>query len=159
MSFTIVAAISENNVIGKNEEIPWHISEDLRRFKKLTLNHSVIMGRKTYESIIRRLNYPLKDRKNIVLTRDTSLNGQGIHIAHSIDEAVELAGSDLTYVIGGESIYRSFSTIANFMEITRVHKTVQGDAYFPNVNWNEWNEMNREIRDGYSFHSYERING
>ena len=151
----IIAAISENNVIGNNNEIPWHIPEDLKRFKQLTMGNSVIMGRKTYESIISRLGHPLKGRKNIVLSRNNDFKDEGIIVARTIDEALDKnKDNEIAYVIGGESIYNDFIPFASLMEITRVHKKVEGDAFFPEINWGEWVETFREDKKGYSFITY-----
>lgn len=157
MELIIITAISENNVIGNNGEIPWKISEDLKRFKQLTLNHDVIMGRKTYQSIINKLGHPLTERKNIVLTRNPDFNEHGIYVAHSIDDVAKLVGSNSGYVIGGESVYREFLPYVNQMEITKVHTNVEGDAYFPIIDLDDdWTEFYNDQRDGFSFHSYFR---
>lgn len=152
----IIAAVSENNVIGNNNDIPWHIPEDLKRFKDLTIGNAVIMGRKTYESIISRLGHPLKGRKNIVLSRNHDFKDMGVVIARTIDEALEKSNdNDIAYVIGGESVYREFITYSSLMNITRVHKKVEGDAFFPEIAWEQWVETSREDRDKYSFLIYE----
>ena len=151
----IIAAISENNVIGSGNEIPWDISEDRKRFKKLTIYHPVIMGRKTLESVLKRLGKPLPDRKNIVLTRQ-NISREGIYIVHSVDEAINLCAGEYSYVMGGGKIYRLFLPLVDRMEITRVHKNVDGDVFFPEVNWTEWEEINREYKGEYSFLTYIR---
>tara|TARA_Y100000310_G_scaffold344356_1_gene456710 strand:+ start:7280 stop:7762 length:483 start_codon:yes stop_codon:yes gene_type:complete len=139
---TLIAAISDNNVIGSNGKIPWYLPEDLRRFKEITLNHPVIMGRKTYESIPKKFR-PLPQRKNIVLSSSLK-NQKGIYIARTIDEALELTEDRDSYIIGGESVYESFLPIAEELEITRVRKNFEGDAFFPKVNWDEWNLSSEE---------------
>ena len=153
MSLTIIAALSENNVIGDSKGVPWHISEDLKRFRQLTLNHPVIMGRKTFESI---LGKPLPKRKNIVLTRQ-DISYEGVTISHSIEEALNACGSQDSYIIGGGQIYRQFFPLVNKMEITRVHRNIEGHVFFPEVNWEEWREIKREDKRGYSFLTYRRI--
>ena len=156
MNLTIIVAISENNVIGKGGEIPWHIPEDLKRFKKLTVNHPVIMGRKTFDSVLKILERPLPERKNIVLTRQ-NLSYKGIYIANSVLEAINLCDKKDSYVMGGREIYDLFLPYVNKMEITRVHKKILGDVFFPIVNWNEWEEINKEHKKEYSFLTYKKI--
>ncbi len=151
----IIAAISKNNIIGRGNEIPWYIPEDLKRFKKLTLHHPVIMGRRTYESVLERLGKPLSERKNIVLTRQ-NISHEGIYITHSIDEVINLCVEEDSYVMGGREIYMQFLPLVNRMEITRVHKKVEGDVFFPEVNWGEWEEVFRDFRGEYSFLTYIR---
>ena len=151
----IIAAISKNNIIGRGDKIPWDIPEDLKRFKTLTLHHPVIMGRRTYESVLERLGKPLSERKNIVLTRQ-NISHEGIYITHSIDEVINLCVEEDSYVMGGREIYMQFLPLVNRMEITRVHKKVEGDVFFPEVNWGEWEEVFRDFRGEYSFLTYIR---
>lgn len=160
MDLILIVAISENNIIGNENKIPWHIPEDLKRFKELTLNHPVIMGRKTYESIPKKFR-PLPKRKNIVLS-NTLDPQKGIYIAKTIEEALELTKNGDSYVIGGEKVYRSFLPTANKLEITKVHRFFKGDTFFPELDWSEWNlfseekgiSQNEEIQ--YSFLTYTR---
>ena len=154
MDLTIIAAISENNVIGNKGKIPWRIEEDMKRFKYLTIGHPVIMGRKTYESIPRKFR-PLPERKNIVLSRDYQ-SDEKIYVARDINEALKLTDRKDSFVIGGEIIYELFLPFANKMELTRVHDNFEGDVFFPEVNWKEWKLMNEEKHLQYSFLSYSR---
>jgi dihydrofolate reductase len=159
MDLTIIAAISENNIIGVNGKLPWRIKEDMKRFKELTTNHSVIMGRKTYLSIPEKFR-PLPDRKNIILS--TTLEPQeGIYIARTIEEAIELAEGVSAFVAGGEKVYESFLPQSTKMELTRVHGIYEGDAHFPNVNWSDWILLSKmdcstENEIPYSFLTYRR---
>ena len=142
MSITLIAAVSDNNVIGFKNRVPWSIPEDIRRFKGLTLNHPVIMGRRTYESLPEKFR-PLPDRKNIVLS--SSLNPQeGIYIARDMSEARELTKDRDSYVMGGKRVYSMFLPIAERLEITRVHRDFEGDIFFPEVNYDEWDLFNEE---------------
>ena len=110
---TIIAAVSENNVLGKNNKLIWHIPNDLKRFKKLTLGHSVIMGRKTFESIAK----PLPQRKNIILTRNKNYKAKGALIAHNVKEALNFCENDnQPFIIGGGEIYKLFMGISNKIE-------------------------------------------
>ena len=132
---TIIAAISENNVLGKNNKLIWHIPDDLKRFKKLTLGHSVIMGRKTFESIAK----PLPQRKNIILTRNKNYKAKGALIAHNVKEALNFCQNDnQPFIIGGAEIYKLFMNISNKIELTRIHKSYDGDAFFPEILEEKW---------------------
>ncbi len=157
---TIIAAASINNVIGKKNKLIWHISKDLIRFKELTLNHSVIMGRKTFES----LPYPLPNRLNIVVTRNTSYNNEEIIVCKSIEEALLHCKNDSQpFIIGGGEIYSQTIDIADKIELTRVYKIYDGDAYFPEIPEEkfklvneETNETNGDEKIKYSFLTYKR---
>jgi dihydrofolate reductase len=153
MELVIIAAVSENNVIGKDGKLPWHIPEDLKRFKELTLNHSVVMGRKTFESI----GKALPDRINVVVTRDTSYQPVDVVVVHSFEEAIKMCKNyEKTFVIGGQSVFAEAMPLADRLEITEVHKEVDGDTYFPEFDRNDWVETSREDHDEYSFVTYVR---
>jgi dihydrofolate reductase len=165
LDLTIIVAVSDNNVIGIGNEIPWRVPEnmvpeDMAHFKDLTMGHPVIMGRKTYESIPQKFR-PLSGRKNIVLSKGFQ-SGEGIYIARSIEEALNLAENQDTYIIGGETIYRQFLPHANRMELTKIHQNYQGDAFFPEIKLDEWElikpEENLVSKKGipFSFMSYKR---
>ncbi|MAG07670.1 hypothetical protein CMI46_02545 [Candidatus Pacearchaeota archaeon] len=161
MSLILISAISDNGVIGKDGGLPWRIPEDMKRFKKLTGRNSVVMGRKTYESIDEKFR-PLPNRKNIVLSQSVD-DLEGAYVARTTEEALELSDSSDTYVIGGEQVYDSFLPLADKLEITKVHGDYRGDVFFPIVNWNEWNLVGEEkdliSKNGdisYSFLSYVR---
>ena len=136
MKITIVAAIASNNVIGQKNSLPWEIPEDLKRFKQLTSGHTILMGRKTFDSIGR----PLPNRTNIVMTKDTNYQKEGIEIVFNEREALNLI-KDLNqevFIIGGSKIYELFEPWATSLMITRVLKDFEGDAFFPDINWNNW---------------------
>lgn len=158
MNLTLIAAISENNVIGLRNDLPWRLKEDLKRFKRLTINHPVIMGKNTYLSLPEK-NRPLPDRKNIILSGSLEEQNE-IYIARNVNQAIELTEQRDSFVIGGYAVFESFLPLINKMEITRVHKVYNGDVYFPEVNWNEWILINEEKRSedtiNYSFLSYVR---
>ena len=160
MDLTIIVSASKNNVIGLKGKTPWHISKDMKRFRDITINHPVIMGRKTYESILETLGKPLPQRKNIVLS-ETLESGEGIYVARNIKEALELANNQDTYVIGGEKVYRLFLPLVNRIELTRIHQHFEGDAFFPEQNWEDWKMLigkKNLSEDGipYSFLTYLR---
>jgi len=156
---SIIVAMSENSVIGLNNQLPWHISEDLKNFKKTTLNHCVIMGRKTYESI----GKPLKDRRNIVISRSKSLLIDGVEVVNSLDKAISIVDdSSEIFIIGGEQIYTISLPIATHLYVTKVNGDYNGDAFFPDYIQDEWNEISREdlISESnlkFSFLKYEKI--
>lgn len=151
---TIIVAASENNVIGKDGKIPWYIKEDLQRFKRLTLNHPVIMGRKTYESLPVK---PLKDRTNVVLTRDKNFNAGSVAVKHSLKDALEYCKNfDKVFLIGGQSVFEEGLKFADTLELTRVDGNYDGDAFLPEINFDEWKLENKEVRDGYSFLTYKK---
>ena len=156
---SIIVAMSQNSVIGFKNELPWHISEDLKNFRKITLNHSVIMGRKTYDSI----GKPLKDRCNIVISRDASLKIDGVEVVDSLKKAISKTNKlSEVFIIGGEQIYSIALPIATHMYITKVDGIFDGDAFFPDYIQDEWKEISREdliteknLR--FSFLKYEKI--
>jgi len=136
MKITLVAAIASNNVIGKENSLPWNIPEDLKRFKQMTSGHTILMGRKTFDSIGR----PLPNRQNIVMTKDENFDQEGIKVINDFDEALELIkeSNDDIFVIGGSKIYELFEPVANSLAITRILKDFEGDAFFPDINWDLW---------------------
>ena len=138
---SIIVAMSSNSVIGINNQLPWHISEDLKNFKKTTLNHCVIMGRKTYDSI----GKPLKDRRNIVISRDESLLINGVEVVNSLEQAISIVDElSEVFIIGGEQIYSLSLPLATHLYITKVNSNFKGDAFFPDYNQQEWEEVARE---------------
>lgn len=138
---TIIAAVSINNVIGNNNKLIWKLSNDLKRFKNLTTNHSVIMGRKTFES----LPNPLPDRDNIVITRDTNYSKPNIQVCSSIEDAINLTKTDTQpFIIGGGEIYIQTINIVDKIELTRVHEEFDGDAYFPEIPLDIFELINEE---------------
>ncbi len=136
MKITLVAAIASNNVIGKENSLPWNIPEDLKRFKQMTSGHTILMGRKTFDSIGR----PLPNRQNIVMTKDENFEREGIKVINNFDDALELIkeSNEDVYVIGGSNIYELFEPVANSLAITRILKDFDGDAFFPDINWDLW---------------------
>jgi len=149
MNIVLVAAVGENNVIGQGGQLPWHIRSDLRHFRALTLNRPVIMGRKTFHSI----GKPLDGRTNIVLTRDLGFVAPGIVLAASLDIALSAARKDARarnvdeiMVIGGGDVFAATMPMAARLEITRVHASPPGDAFFPPIDPQLWREVSREER-------------
>lgn len=158
---TIIVAKAENNVIGNDNQLIWHLSNDLKRFKQLTSGYPIIMGRKTFESI----GKPLPKRTNIVITRNTDWNPEGILVVHSLPDAIE-KGKEMDstiFIIGGGNIYEQAMDWADALEVTEVHETLEGDTKFPEIDPKIWKEVFREnfAKDeknefDYSFVRYER---
>jgi len=142
MSISIIVAIAENNAIGLNNKLLWHISEDMKRFKRITLGHKVIMGRNTYLSLPVR---PLTGRTNIVISDKPEEKFEGSTTVYSVEQALEICPPDEEcFVIGGAMIYRQFLRFAKKLYITRIFKSYDADTFFPEINLDEWNETNRE---------------
>jgi dihydrofolate reductase len=146
IKIVMIAAIGENNVIGRDGKLPWRLKSDLKNFRKLTIGKPVIMGRKTYASI----GKPLKDRTNIVLTSDRGLVAPGAVLATSLDAAVSYAqrdaerrGVDEIMVIGGSDVFAAMMPQADRLEITHVHASPEGDAFFPSFDLKIWREEAR----------------
>lgn len=142
MKISLIAAVAENRVIGKDNDLIWHLPEDLRFFKRVTSGHHILMGRKNYESIGR----PLPKRTNVIITRNTAYQVEGCEVVHSLDEALELArknGETEAFVIGGGEIYAQALSVADRLYYTKVNGSPDGDTYFPEVDWSQWKEIER----------------
>lgn len=153
---TLIAAISKNNCIGKNGKVPWHIPEDLEHFKHATMGKTVLMGRKTWESIPEKYR-PLPNRKNIVITRQSSYAvPEGVDIYETVDKALAAHAEEDIVVVGGGEIYAQTIDRADVLDITHVDQDVEGDAFFPKINPTVWKNKKREQRKGYAFVTYAR---
>lgn len=158
---SIVVAIAENRAIGKNNQLLWHLPADLKHFKQITSGHTIIMGRKTYDSI----GKPLPNRRNIVITRQHNLQIEGIEVAGSLQEALALCQAENeVFVIGGAEIYQSALPLTQKIYLTTVHQSFEADAFFPEINTNEWLETEKESHDpdeknalGYTFSTLRRL--
>ena len=136
MILTTIAAVAQNGVIGNNNDLIWHLPDDLKHFKELTNGHTIIMGRKTWESIGAR---PLPNRRHIIITRNMEYEAEGAEVVATIDEALELAkGDDQPFIAGGGEIYQLAMPFIQRMELTVVHNDFDGDTYFPNYDNQEW---------------------
>ena len=132
---TMIAAAAENNALGKDNDLVWHLPDDFKRFKRLTSGHHIIMGRKTFESFPKLL----PDRTHIIITRKKDYNPEGTLVVNSIEEAIKLAKLDnQPYIIGGGEIYEMGIKVADRIELTRVHGEFEADTFFPNIDENEW---------------------
>nr|AIA16106.1 Dihydrofolate reductase [uncultured bacterium] len=150
-------AIAKNGIIGGDNDLPWYLPEDLKHFKKITTGHTVLMGRKTYDSIVKRLGKPLPDRVNVVITRQEDYTAMpGVLVFHSVEQALDALKHDDVYVIGGAQIFAAALPLAEKMYVTHVHKEYKGDVYFPKVDWEQWNKTEEEPHEEYTFATYER---
>ena len=149
---SIIVAVTENGIIGRDGDMPWRLSSDLKRFKRLTMGHHMIMGRKTYKSIGR----PLPGRTSIVLTRNENYEvPEGVLVVDSFDKAIATAGNDdEIFVIGGESIFALAMPITQRLYFTRVHCELEGDTRFPDVDWSEWKAIENESLEADERNSY-----
>jgi dihydrofolate reductase len=166
MKVALIAAFAQNLVVGINNSLPWHLPEDLKYFKRTTSGKAIIMGRKTYESIGR----PLPNRTNIVVSRNPNFSAEGVVMVTSLEEAVKHAenvnminGVEEVMIIGGAAIYQASLPMADRLYLTHVHANVEGDAYFPKIDLEQWEEVSREDfnRDesnpyDYSFSVYDK---
>jgi dihydrofolate reductase len=157
MPFSIIAAVAKNYCIGKDNKIPWHISEDFKYFKKTTLGNTCLMGQKTFESILAYLGKPLPERKTAVLTVDKNYQSpEGVRVFFSLDEAFEKLKDENVFICGGASIYRQTIDRVNQLYITWVSQEPDGDVFFPAIDPQIWKEEWREDHDGFSFVKYSK---
>ncbi len=164
---SLIVAMAENRCIGKDNQMPWHISEDLKRFKALTTGHHVIMGRKTFESILSYLKKPLPGRENIIISRSGYETDHDASVFKDIESAIQYGQESAKqqnkqeiFIIGGAQIYTQSLHLADCIHLTKVHKLVEGDAFFPEINQDNWTETEREDHldhdPPYSFITLER---
>ncbi len=151
MPLIIIAAMSENRVIGRAGELPWRLPADLKRFKALTIGHHVIMGRKTVQTLPR----PLPDRVNIVVTRQAGYAPEGVLVAGDLDEALHLASDDQSpFILGGGEIYALALPLVDRLEFTVVHALVEGDTFFPEFDELDWKLTHDERHEADERHAY-----
>ena len=148
----LIAAVAENDTIGKNNELVWHLPDDFKRFKSLTSGHHIIMGRRTFESFVK----PLPNRTHIIITRQKGYRADGCVVVDSVDKALQCCPiDDDTFVIGGGEIYSAMLPFADRLEITRVHHNFEGDARFPEIDPDEWKTTVRKFNDKDELHRYD----
>jgi dihydrofolate reductase len=154
LSLAVIAAVARNGVIGRDNEIPWHLPEDMARFRELTTGHAVVMGRKTWESLPDRFR-PLLGRRNVVVTRNAGWSEEGAERAASLEEALALvAGEPRVFVIGGAALYAAALPLAHEIYLTELDAEFEGDTFFPAFDRSAFDETSREPRvaaDGTSF--------
>jgi len=152
----IIAAVARNRVIGKDNKLLWNIPEDMAHFKALTSGHTVVMGRKTWESLPPRFR-PLPGRRNIVITRQADYAAPGAEVADSLENALKLASTATTvFIIGGEQIYRQAMDVADRLEITEVDLKPEGDAWFPEIVAVDWERTGKTEGTEFGFVTYRR---
>ncbi len=162
MPIYLIAAVARNGTIGREGRLPWRLPADLARFKQLTLGHTVLMGRRTWQSLAK----PLTGRRNVVLTRSASFSASGGETVHSVEEGQALAAGRVLFVIGGAALYAAFMPLADRLYVTHVDADVEGDSAFPAIDPEQW-RLVEEIagvvdRDNplpHRFAVYERIRG
>jgi len=143
---TIIAAAAENTALGKDNRLIWHIPKDLKRFKRLTSGHTIIMGRKTFESLPK----ALPNRHNIVVSKNKSYTAEGASVCHNLEEAIALAEDDSQpFIIGGGQIYEQAMEIAHKIELTRIHKDYEADTFFPFIDLSKWKIISEESFEGF----------
>jgi len=158
---TIIAAVGENDAIGKNNKLIWHLGDDLKRFKNLTSGHHIIMGRKTFESFPK----PLPNRMHVVITRQANYKApEGVIVVNSLTDAIAITKKNMSFIIGGGEIYRQAMSFADKIELTRVHESFEADAFFPKIDTNIWKETSNIYHDkddnhehAFSFLTYEKL--
>lgn len=157
MKISLIVAVSRNGAIGLNNQLPWYLPEDLKYFKSVTMGKPLIMGRKTFDSIGR----PLPGRANIVLTRDPQWTSDGVEVVQSVEQALvageiacEAADVDEIMVIGGEQIYRMTIDLADRIYLTQVDADVEGDAFFPDIDLNNWSQTRVKLPEIIDKHPY-----
>lgn len=168
LKVVVIAALSRNGVIGKNNGIPWKIGGDMKRFKALTMGYACIMGRRTFESLPENAK-PLPGRENVVLTSNRDYTSGNTKVLHSFREAiayVRCQNMPKAYIAGGASLYQAGLSIADILELTIIEEDFEGDVYFPKIDWKHWDLVHREDRRelernsnrsvSYSFRSYRR---
>jgi dihydrofolate reductase len=147
----IIAAVAENNALGKNNDLVWHLPDDFKRFKLLTSGHYIVMGRKTFESFPK----PLPNRIHVIVTRQKTYTPEGCLIANTLQEAIQLCPkNEDTYIIGGGEIYNQSIGIADILEITRVHHTFDADTFFPEIDPTVWQLTTEEFHPKDDKHNY-----
>lgn len=156
----MIAAIAQDGVIGIDNRLPWHLPEDLRRFKALTLGHAIVMGRRTWESLGR----ALPGRRNLVVSRNPHYRAEGAEVFGSLEDALAACPGEEVFVIGGAQLYAAALPIAQRLYLTEIHARIAGDAWFPQFDRSRWRERSRERRRGtagpdFDFVVYERDTG
>jgi dihydrofolate reductase len=149
---TLIAAVGENNELGRDNQLVWHLPDDFKRFKSITTGYHIIMGRKTFESFPK----PLPNRTHVIITRKKDYNPEGCIVVNSIQDAISKCPQDEdVYVIGGGEIYKQSIEFADKLEITRVHHSFEADTYFPKINSDQWNIIFEEFHPKDEKHNYD----
>jgi len=151
-TITLIVAVADSGVIGRDNTLPWHLPEDLKRFKRLTMGKPIVMGRRTFESI----GKPLPGRENIVVTRDTNYRREGVSVVHDVDGALRACGNaPEIMVIGGAELFRALLPRAGRIHLTRVHGNIEGDVVWPALDERDWQVVGREAFSADERHAYD----
>ncbi len=154
MQISIIAAMSENGIIGSNNKLPWHLPEELKYFRKVTTGKPIIMGRKTFESMGSK---PLPNRTNIILTRTPHFSVTGCMVVDSVEDALKVAlGHEEVMIIGGGEIYKLFLPLVSRLYLTLVHQNFSGDTHFPPILWEDWNLISEDKQEGFTLKVWDR---
>ena len=149
---TIIAAVAENNALGKNNALLWHLPDDFKRFKQITSGHHIIMGRKTFESFPK----PLPNRTHIIISRQKDYSPEGCIVLDSLEKAIEkCAKNETVFIIGGGEIYNQSLDIADRLDITKVHTSIDADVYFPEIDTNIWQLISEEFHSKDDNHAFD----
>ena len=151
-TITMIAAAAENNALGKDNDLLWHLPDDFKRFKKLTTGHKIIMGRKTFESFPK----PLPNRVHIIITRDKNYTTpfKDCIVVHGLEEALKLVVDENAFIIGGGEIYKQGESFSDKIELTRVHAVFEADTFFPEIDTNDWELLSEEYHPKDEKHKY-----
>jgi dihydrofolate reductase len=155
MTISLIAAVANNNVIGKDNQLIWHLPADLKHFKRITMGHVVVMGRKTYESMMK----PLPGRVNVIITRNENYHVEGVIIATSLNAALKDMNVEEVFIIGGGEIFKQGMALANKIYLTQIHADFEGDTFFPEINPHEWIIIQEEkhLKDEKNHYDYTYI--
>jgi dihydrofolate reductase len=156
MKISLIAALAENRVIGKNNDLPWKLPDDMKFFMQTTKGHYVIMGRKNYDSLPDKFK-PLPHRTNIVVTRQKDFKAPGCDVVNSVEDAIRIAAKNNeleTFIIGGAEIYKATLPMANKLYLTEIHTSIDGDTFFPVFNKHEWREISRQPHNADERHAF-----
>lgn len=148
---TVIAAVAENNALGKENQLIWHLPDDFKRFKAITSGHYIIMGRKTFESFPKRL----PNRTHVIISRQPNYQPEGCIVVNSLEKAIEACPkTEEVFIIGGGEIYRQSIEVANKLDLTKVHASFEGDTYFPEINLTQWKLVFEEFHPKDERHDY-----
>ncbi len=148
---TVIAAVAENNALGKENQLLWHLPDDFKRFKAITSGHYIIMGRKTFESFPK----PLTNRTHVIISRQPNYQPEGCIVVNSLEKAIEACPkTEEVFIIGGGEIYRQSIEVANKLDLTKVHASFEGDTYFPEINLTQWKLVFEEFHPKDERHDY-----
>ena len=152
---SLIFAIDKNNLIGKGNDLPWYYPEDLKYFKEVTMNKTVVMGSKTFKSIYDRIGKPLPNRNNVVLSRNLNLHYDDVLVINDLFEYLNKQNEEI-FVIGGKQVYELTLPIADRLYITHINKSYEGDVYFPEIPYDKFNKINYVVNGDLEFAVYER---